>query len=95
MHPRKVHAQCGTTVHVKWSCCTYSHASTLKMKELLTAGNQNELVKQIKSYGIKLVKQSRAMECVEETSQRHEQDRTHRASRRASETQEQQALQRG
>ena len=82
MRRRNVCPQCGTTVHVKQLCCACGHAFTLKRKALLTADNQKELVKQ-----------RRTMESVEETLQRQEQARTHRASMRASETQEQ-ALQR-
>ena len=78
MRLRKVCPQCGTTVHVKRSCCACGHAFALKRKALLTADNQ-----------IELAKRRRAMEFVEETLQRQEQDRTHRASMRASETQEQ------
>ena len=78
MRLRKVCPQCGTTVHVKRSRCACGHAFALKMKALLTADNQRELAKR-----------RRAMEFVEETFQRQEQDRTHRASMTASETQEQ------
>ena len=66
---RNVCLQCGRTAHVKWLRCARGHAFTLKRKELLTANNQRELVKQ-----------RRAMESVEETLQRQEQDKTHRAS---------------
>ena len=65
-------------VHVKRSRCACGHAFALKRKALLTADNQRELAKC-----------RRAMEFVEETLQRQEQDRTHRASMRTSETEEQ------
>ena len=63
------------------SWCACDHTFTLKRKTLLTADTQKELVKH-----------RRAMESVEETLQWQEQARTHRASMRAFETQEQYAL---
>ena len=73
MRLRKVGLQCSTTVHVKRPRCACGHAFTLKRKELLTTDNQKELVRH-----------RRAMESVQETLQRQEQDRTHRPSMRAS-----------
>ena len=78
MHLRKVCLQCNTVVHVKRSCCGCGHVFTLKRKVQVSAD---------KSMG-KAVKRRRALETVEDTLQRQEQNRTRMASMRASESQE-------
>ena len=79
MRLRKVCPQCNTVVHVKRSCCGCGHVFTLKRKVQVSAD---------KSMG-KAVKRRRALETVEDTLRRQEQNRTRMASMIPSETHEQ------
>ena len=79
MRLRKVCPQCNMVVHVKSSCCGCGHVFSLKRKAWVSAD---------KSTG-KAVKRRRALETVEDTLRRQEQNRTRTASMRASETHEQ------
>ena len=78
MRLRKVCPQCNMVVHVKRSCCGCGHVFTLKRKARGSAD---------KSMG-KAVKRRRALQTVEDTLRRQEQNRTRMASMRASESQE-------
>ena len=67
---RKACPQCNTVVHVKRSCCGCGHVFTLKRKAWVSAD---------KSMG-KAVKRRRALETVEDTLRRQEQNRTRMAT---------------
>ena len=75
MHLRKVCPQCSTVIHVRRSICECGHAFTLKREARNTASSP--------------AKRKRALESLEDTLRRQENNRTRMASMRSSETQEQ------
>ena len=75
MRLRKVRPQCSTVIHARRSICECGHAFTLKREARNTASSP--------------AKRKRALESLEDTLRRQENNRTRMASMRSSETQEQ------
>ena len=75
MRLRKVCPQCSTVIHARRSICECGHAFTLKREARITASSP--------------AKRKRALESLEDTLRRQENNRIRMASMRASETQEQ------